>query len=145
MPKPYPKEFKEDVVRVAQQRDHEVTIAEIAKDLGDWGSSVTVSVTVGSGDGSSCPVALGSSGAQAVTTSIAPRPSAVVRVLSDTGSMRHVPSSGTSSPSSLDQPAEQRLEVGEPATFETPRPVGLPRRAPALRTKPGSQYHPIMR
>ena len=34
MPKPYPKEFKEDVVRVAQQRDHDVTIAEVAKDFG---------------------------------------------------------------------------------------------------------------
>ncbi|WP_239557072.1 IS3 family transposase [Brevibacterium luteolum] len=34
MPKPYPKEFKDDVVRVAQQRDHDVTIAEVAKDFG---------------------------------------------------------------------------------------------------------------
>ncbi len=34
MPKPYPKEFKEDVVRVAQQRDHDVTIAEVAADFG---------------------------------------------------------------------------------------------------------------
>ena len=34
MPNLYPKEFKEDVVRVAQQRDHDVTIAEDAKDFG---------------------------------------------------------------------------------------------------------------
>lgn len=38
MPKPYPKEFKDDVVRVAQQRDHDVTIAEVAKctNRGRW-------------------------------------------------------------------------------------------------------------
>lgn len=34
MPKPYPKEFKDDVVRVAQQRDYGVTVAEIARDFG---------------------------------------------------------------------------------------------------------------
>lgn len=34
MPKPYPKEFKDDVVRVAQQCDHDVTIAEVADDFG---------------------------------------------------------------------------------------------------------------
>lgn len=34
MPKPYPKEFKDDVVRVAQQCDHDVTIAEVAEDFG---------------------------------------------------------------------------------------------------------------
>lgn len=34
MPTPYPKEFKEDVIRVAQQREHGVTIAEVAKDFG---------------------------------------------------------------------------------------------------------------
>ena len=34
MPKPFPKEFRDDVVRVAQQRDPEVTLAQIAKDFG---------------------------------------------------------------------------------------------------------------
>ncbi len=34
MPKPFPKEFRDDVVRVAQNRDPEVTLAEIAKDFG---------------------------------------------------------------------------------------------------------------
>jgi len=34
MPKPFPKEFREDVVRVAQSRDPEVTLAQIAKDFG---------------------------------------------------------------------------------------------------------------
>ncbi len=34
MPKPFPKEFRDDVVRVAQRRDTEVTLAQIAKDFG---------------------------------------------------------------------------------------------------------------
>lgn len=34
MPKPFPKEFREDVVRVAQQRDPEVTLAQTAEDFG---------------------------------------------------------------------------------------------------------------
>src|SRR5699024_11625940 len=34
MPKPFPKEFRDDVVRVVQQRDPEVTLAQIAKDFG---------------------------------------------------------------------------------------------------------------
>ena len=34
MPKPFPKEFREDVVRVANERDPEVTLAQIAKDFG---------------------------------------------------------------------------------------------------------------
>ncbi|WP_295034337.1 transposase [uncultured Microbacterium sp.] len=34
MPKPFPKEFREDVVRVAENRDPEVTLAQIAKDFG---------------------------------------------------------------------------------------------------------------
>ncbi|MGO2633504.1 MAG: IS3 family transposase [Galactobacter sp.] len=34
MPKPFPKEFRDDVVRVAQNRDPEVTLAQIAKDFG---------------------------------------------------------------------------------------------------------------
>ena len=32
MPKPFPKEFRDDVVRVAQQRDPEATLAQIAKE-----------------------------------------------------------------------------------------------------------------
>ena len=34
MPKPYPKEFREDVVRVARNRDDGVTIEQIATDFG---------------------------------------------------------------------------------------------------------------
>ncbi len=34
MPKPYPREFKEDVVRVARTREKDVTIKQIAKDFG---------------------------------------------------------------------------------------------------------------
>ena len=34
MPKPYPREFREDVVRVAQKRDAGVTLEQIANDFG---------------------------------------------------------------------------------------------------------------
>ena len=34
MPKPFPKEFRDDVVRIARNRDPEVTLAQIAKDFG---------------------------------------------------------------------------------------------------------------
>ncbi len=34
VPKPYPKEFRDDVVRVARDRDSGVTIEQIAKDFG---------------------------------------------------------------------------------------------------------------
>lgn len=34
MPKPFPREFREDVVRVARNRDSETTIEEVAKDFG---------------------------------------------------------------------------------------------------------------
>ena len=34
MPKPYPREFREDVVRVAPKRDAGVTLEQIAKDFG---------------------------------------------------------------------------------------------------------------
>lgn len=34
MPKPYPKEFRDDVVRVARGRDPGVTLDEIASDFG---------------------------------------------------------------------------------------------------------------
>lgn len=34
MPKPYLKEFREDVVRVAQIRDENTTVAEVAADFG---------------------------------------------------------------------------------------------------------------
>ena len=34
MPKPYPSEFRDDVVRVAQNREPGVTIEQIAKDFG---------------------------------------------------------------------------------------------------------------
>ena len=34
MPKPYPREFRDDVVRVARSRDAGVTVEQIAKDFG---------------------------------------------------------------------------------------------------------------
>lgn len=34
MPKPFPREFREDVVRVARSRDSKTTVGQIAKDFG---------------------------------------------------------------------------------------------------------------
>jgi len=34
MPKPFPKEFRDDVIRVAQNRHPDVSLAQIAKDFG---------------------------------------------------------------------------------------------------------------
>jgi len=34
VPKPYPKEFRQDVVRVARNRDADTTLAQIARDFG---------------------------------------------------------------------------------------------------------------
>ena len=34
MPKPYPREFRDDVVRVARNRDDGVTVEQIARDFG---------------------------------------------------------------------------------------------------------------
>ncbi len=34
MPKPFPREFREDVVRVARDRDSKTTIEQIARDFG---------------------------------------------------------------------------------------------------------------
>jgi len=34
VPKPYPREFREDVVRVARNREHGVTLAQVARDFG---------------------------------------------------------------------------------------------------------------
>lgn len=34
MPKKFPREFREDVVRVALSRDHDVSLAQIAEDFG---------------------------------------------------------------------------------------------------------------
>jgi transposase len=34
VPKPYPKEFREDVIRVARARDHDVTLTQLAADFG---------------------------------------------------------------------------------------------------------------
>jgi transposase-like protein len=41
VPKPYPKEFREDVVRVARSRDADTTLAQIAKDFGISESCLT--------------------------------------------------------------------------------------------------------
>ncbi|HWB36140.1 MAG TPA: transposase [Rugosimonospora sp.] len=34
MPRPYPREFRDDVVRIARNRDAGVTVEQIAKDFG---------------------------------------------------------------------------------------------------------------
>jgi len=41
MPKPYPKEFRDDVVRVARQREQGVTLKQVAKDFGISESCLT--------------------------------------------------------------------------------------------------------
>ena len=41
MPKAYPKEFRDDVVRVAQQREEGVTVKQVAKDFGVSESCLT--------------------------------------------------------------------------------------------------------
>jgi transposase len=41
VPKPYPKEFRDDVVRVARNREQGVTIAQVAKDFGISESCLT--------------------------------------------------------------------------------------------------------
>ncbi|MBC9719429.1 transposase [Streptomyces sp. TRM66268-LWL] len=41
MPKPYPKEFREDVVRVARSREPGVTLEQIAADFGVHPASLT--------------------------------------------------------------------------------------------------------
>lgn len=41
MPKPYPKEFRDDVVRVARQREEGVTIKQVATDFGISESCLT--------------------------------------------------------------------------------------------------------
>ncbi|AOP54137.1 IS3 family transposase [Brevibacterium aurantiacum] len=40
MPQPYPKEFRDDVVRVALGRDKDTTIAQIAKDFGIYEGTI---------------------------------------------------------------------------------------------------------
>ena len=41
MPQPYPKEFRDDVVRVVMGRDKNTTIAQIAKDFGVHEATIT--------------------------------------------------------------------------------------------------------
>jgi transposase-like protein len=41
VPKPFPKEFREDVIRVARSREHGVTIEQVAKDFGISASCLT--------------------------------------------------------------------------------------------------------
>ena len=36
MPKAYPREFREDVVRVARSREEGVTLRQVASDFGIW-------------------------------------------------------------------------------------------------------------
>lgn len=40
MPKPYPQEFRDDVVRVARNREPGVTLAQVAKDVGIHGMTL---------------------------------------------------------------------------------------------------------
>jgi transposase len=46
MPKPYPKEFRDDVVRVAQQGESGVTLKQVAKDFGISESCLTNWITL---------------------------------------------------------------------------------------------------
>jgi len=41
MPRPFPREFREDVIRVARDRDPETTIEQIAKDFGIHANTLT--------------------------------------------------------------------------------------------------------
>jgi transposase-like protein len=41
VPKPFPKEFREDVVRVARNRDPKTTLEEVAKDFGIHATTLT--------------------------------------------------------------------------------------------------------
>ena len=41
MPKPYPQEFRDDVVRVARDRESGVTLAQVAKDFGIYEMTLT--------------------------------------------------------------------------------------------------------
>tara|TARA_B100000678_G_C18179679_1_gene490630 strand:+ start:216 stop:509 length:294 start_codon:yes stop_codon:yes gene_type:complete len=41
VPKPFPKEFREDVVRVARKRDPKTTLEEVAKDFGIHATTLT--------------------------------------------------------------------------------------------------------
>ncbi|GIL37619.1 transposase-like protein IS3/IS911 [Phycicoccus sp. DTK01] len=45
MPKPYPQEFRDDVVRVARQREDGVTLKQVAKDFGISESCLTNRMT----------------------------------------------------------------------------------------------------
>lgn len=52
MPKPYPQEFRDDVVRVARAREAGVTLAQIAKDFGVHEMTLNTWMRqAGSGDG----------------------------------------------------------------------------------------------
>jgi transposase len=41
VPKPYPREFRDDVVRVAKSRDPKTTLEEVAKDFGIHATTLT--------------------------------------------------------------------------------------------------------
>ena len=41
MPQPYPKEFRDDVIQVALNRDSKTTIGQIAKDFGVHEGTIT--------------------------------------------------------------------------------------------------------
>ena len=55
VPKPYPKEFRDDVVRVARDRESGVTLAQIAKDFGISESCVQRWVKIAEVDGGRRP------------------------------------------------------------------------------------------
>jgi transposase-like protein len=65
VPKPYPREFRDDVVRVARNRDAGVTVEQVAKDFGvhpmtlfKWLRQANIDAGVTSGVGSSESVEL---------------------------------------------------------------------------------------
>lgn len=63
MPKPYPKEFREDVVRVARAREDGTTLKQIAKDFGISESCLTNWIAIADRhDGSKPAAALSESG-----------------------------------------------------------------------------------
>ncbi|WP_186367335.1 hypothetical protein [Kocuria salsicia] len=98
MPKPFPKEFRDDVVRVAQQRDPDLTLAQIAKDFGVHVGTLEESSSTAHhsirGAWSSSPK-LGRCGARAFSTRRI-RSSSSVEGRSRAGSMAYMPPCKTS-------------------------------------------------
>ena len=60
MPKPYPREFREDVVRVARSREEGVTLKQVAKDFGISESCLTNWIAIADRQDGSKPATAGS-------------------------------------------------------------------------------------